>query len=65
VVTLPDQIDMANARQVTEQLAAALAPGVSAVIAYMPATTYCDTSAAAQWCKATSKPPRTRSAWGC
>jgi anti-sigma B factor antagonist len=42
VVTLPAEIDIANADAVGEQLAAALAPGVTVVIADMTATTFCD-----------------------
>ena len=41
VVTLPAEIDMANAGAVGERLAAALAPGVRVVIADMTATTFC------------------------
>jgi anti-anti-sigma factor len=44
VVALPAEIDMANAGQVGQQLGAALAPGVRAVIADMTATTFCDSS---------------------
>src|SRR5262252_6932946 len=42
VVTLPAEIDMATADAIGEQVAAALAPGVHAVIADMTATTFCD-----------------------
>ena len=41
VVTLPAEIDMANADAVGERFAAALAPGVRVVIADMTATTFC------------------------
>ena len=41
VVTLPDEIDMANADAIGEEFAAALAPGVRVVIAEMTATTFC------------------------
>ena len=41
VVTLPAEIDMANAGALGEQLAAALAPGVRVVIADMTATMFC------------------------
>lgn len=44
VVPLPDQIDMANAGQIGAQLDAALAPGVTTVVADMTATTFCDCS---------------------
>lgn len=44
VVALPAQIDMANAGQAAQQLSAAFAPGVKAVIADMTATTFCDSS---------------------
>jgi anti-anti-sigma factor len=42
VVTLPAEVDIANAGAVGEQLAAALVPGVRVVIADMTATTFCD-----------------------
>ena len=42
VVTLPAEIDIANADAVGEQLAAALGPGVTVVVADMTATTFCD-----------------------
>jgi anti-sigma B factor antagonist len=45
VVVLPAEIDIANADQVEDQLAAACAPGV-AVIADLSATTFCDSSGA-------------------
>ena len=44
VVTLPAEIDMATAPAISEQVAAALAPGVHAVIADMTATTFCDSA---------------------
>jgi anti-sigma B factor antagonist len=44
VVALPAEIYMANAGRVSEQLGAALAPGVRTVIADMTATTFCDSS---------------------
>jgi len=44
VVTLPDEIDMANADAIGEDFAAVLAPGVHAVIADMTATTFCDSA---------------------
>lgn len=44
VVTLPAEIDMANAGQIGAQLDAALARGVTAVVADMTATTFCDSS---------------------
>ena len=44
VVTLPAELDMATAPAVVEQVAAALAPGVRAVIADMTATTFCDSA---------------------
>ncbi len=44
VVTLPDEIDMANAGRVGEELNAAFGPGVSTVIADMSGTRFCDTS---------------------
>src|SRR5579859_3885759 len=44
VVTLPAEIDMANADNVSEQIAVAFAPGPRAVIADMTVTTFCDIS---------------------
>ena len=44
MVTLPAEIDMATAPAAGEQVAAALAPGVHAVIADMTATTFCDSA---------------------
>jgi len=44
LVTLPGEIDMANADSISEQLAAAFAPGVRVVIADMTATTFCDSA---------------------
>jgi anti-anti-sigma factor len=43
IVTLPAEIDMANAPDIGKQLAAACALGVKVVIADMTATTFCDT----------------------
>lgn len=42
VVTLPAEIDMANADRVGADLQAALAPEVTTVVADMTATTFCD-----------------------
>jgi anti-sigma B factor antagonist len=42
VVTLPAEIDMANADRVVADLRAAFAPGVTIVVADMTATTFCD-----------------------
>ena len=42
VVTLPVEIDMANADCVSEQIAAAFGPGPKAVVADMTVTTFCD-----------------------
>ncbi|MBO0815308.1 MAG: STAS domain-containing protein [Actinobacteria bacterium] len=44
MVTLPAEIDMANACRVGEDLRAAFAPGVRIVIADMSGTRFCDTS---------------------
>ena len=44
VVTLPAEIDMATAGAIGEEVAAALARGVHAVIADMTATTFCDSA---------------------
>jgi anti-sigma B factor antagonist len=42
VVTLPAEIDMANADHIGADLQAAFAPGVTMVVADMTATTFCD-----------------------
>lgn len=42
VVTLPAEIDVANADRVGADLQAAFAPGVTTVVADMTATTFCD-----------------------
>ena len=42
VVTLPAEIDMANADRVGADLQAAFAPGITTVVADMTATTFCD-----------------------
>jgi anti-sigma B factor antagonist len=42
VVTLPAEIDMANADHIGADLQAALAAGVTTVVADMTATTFCD-----------------------
>jgi anti-sigma B factor antagonist len=42
VVTLPAEIDMANADRVAADLRAAFAPGVTTVVADMTATRFCD-----------------------
>lgn len=44
VVTLPAEVDVVNADAIGEQFAAALAPGIRAVIADMTATTFCDSA---------------------
>ena len=44
VVTLPAEIDFANASALSAQLTAVLCPGVSAVIADMTATRFCDSA---------------------
>jgi anti-sigma B factor antagonist len=44
VVTLPGEIDLANAARVGEELNAAFGPGVGIVIADMSGTRFCDTS---------------------
>jgi anti-anti-sigma factor len=43
-VPLPAEIDVTNARQADRDLLAAVVPGVTAVIADMTATTFCDSS---------------------
>ena len=42
VVSLPDEIDVANAERIGGQLRAAVAAGSKVVIADMTATTFCD-----------------------
>jgi anti-sigma B factor antagonist len=42
VITLPAEIDMANADRVVADLQAAFAPGVTTVVADMTTTTFCD-----------------------
>ena len=42
VVTLPAEIDMANAGRVDDDPQAAFAPGITIVVADMTATTFCD-----------------------
>jgi anti-sigma B factor antagonist len=44
VVPLPAEIDITNALQLGSDLLAAFVPGVTAVIADMTATTFCDSS---------------------
>jgi len=44
VVALPAEIDVTNSEEVYQQLLAALAPGVSTVVADMMATVFCDSS---------------------
>ena len=48
IVSLPAEIDMANEEDVSEQLRAAFAPGVTVVIADLGSTVFCDTSGARQ-----------------
>ena len=43
VVRLPDEIDMANAGRVYQQIAAQFAGGAQVVIADLTGTTFCDT----------------------
>ena len=42
IVTLPAEIDMANADRVGADLRAAFTPGITTVVADMTATTFCD-----------------------
>ena len=44
VVPLPAEIDITNAREAGRDLLAAVVPGVSAIVADMTATTFCDSS---------------------
>lgn len=48
IVSLPAEIDVANAEDVGEQLRAAFAPGVTVVIADLGSTVFCNTSGARQ-----------------
>jgi anti-anti-sigma factor len=48
VVRLPDEIDMSNTGQVGEELRAAVAPGVTVVVADLTATTFCDSAGVRQ-----------------
>jgi hypothetical protein len=63
VVTLPAEIDIANAGRVGEYLRAAFAPGVRTVIADVPGTRFCDTSAT-RWCRPMTRPSRTAPSCG-
>ena len=44
IVTIPADIDISNADSIAEQLLSALASGVSAVVADLTGTTFCDCS---------------------
>lgn len=44
VVPLPAEIDLTNAEEVSDQIGSVLEPGVSAVVADLTATTFCDSS---------------------
>lgn len=44
VVGFPDQFDISNAGDLAEQMRAAIGPGVSAVVADLTATAYCDSA---------------------
>jgi anti-anti-sigma factor len=48
IVSLPPEIDIANAEDVGERLRAAFAPGVTVVIADLSSTVFCDASGARQ-----------------
>jgi anti-sigma B factor antagonist len=52
VVTLPAEIDITNARQAGDELLSAVGSGVSAVIADLSTTTYCDSSGVGELVKA-------------
>ena len=43
-VTLPAEIDFTVADELTDQICAAFAPGVTVVVADLTATTFCDSS---------------------
>ena len=44
VVGFPDEFDVSNAGELAEQLRAAIAPGVAAVVADLTTTVFCDSS---------------------
>ena len=44
VVKFPEEFDLSNAGEVAERLRAAIAPGVSVVVADLSATAFCDSS---------------------
>jgi anti-sigma B factor antagonist len=44
VVTFPDEFDISNAGDLAKQMRAAIAPGVSAVVADLTTTVLCDSS---------------------
>jgi anti-anti-sigma factor len=48
IVSLPAEIDIANAEDAGKQLCAAFAPGVTVVIADLGSTAFCDSSGARQ-----------------
>jgi anti-sigma B factor antagonist len=53
VVALPEEIDIANALQVGEDLRAALRPGLAVLIADMTSTVFCDSAGLRQLLLAT------------
>ncbi len=55
IVTLPAQIDTANAEQASERISAAFTPGVTIVVADLTATACCDRSAIRHLLKAHRK----------
>ena len=67
VVALPAEIDVTNSEEVYAQLMAALTPGVSAVIADMMATVFCDSSGVHAIMHAQEPPPPATSGccWRC
>jgi anti-sigma B factor antagonist len=44
IVTLPDEIDISNAHRVSDEVRAALRPGVAVAIADMTGTVFCDST---------------------
>jgi anti-sigma B factor antagonist len=46
IVTMPSEIDLSNADSIGEQLLAAIAPGMSAIVADLTGTAFCDCSGA-------------------
>ena len=67
IVTLPAEIDMANADSIGKQLAAASGPSAAVVIADMTATTFCDSVGMRMLVLAAARPslPARTCGWCC